>query len=85
MALSQYALCNLGLTESELLSIRATALSGVTSGKVVTNVSAPSLSTGFEIVANSFELLRASTVALQKLDPDTYGRPPVTSAVGYTK
>lgn len=84
MALSQYALCNLGLTEAELIVIRTSALSEITSGKQLTSVSAPGLSSGFQIFATPIELFRAATVALQKIDPDTYGRPPITSTVGYT-
>jgi len=76
-----------GLTESELLAIRASAITSLTTdgGKVSTSISIPGLSATYAASTNPTELLAAVTYALQLLDPDTYGQPMITEYIGYTK
>jgi hypothetical protein len=63
-----------GMTESELLALRDTARSAAASGTAVTSFSAPGLSGSNEVTAKPDEILMEVLYALQKLDPDTYGR-----------
>jgi len=64
-----------GLTESELLNIRASAVASLTStpGSTITSVTTRDLSTTFSVEATPQQILSACLWALQKLDSATYG------------
>lgn len=85
MAFSIYSLCNLGLTESQLVSIQSGSLTDLGSGKVVTSVNAPGLSSAFQVFANPVEIFRAATMALSVQFPDKYQPPIVNQASGYIR
>lgn len=65
----------IGLTEAELLAIKAKALAEITSGVVMTNYSDSGSSIGKAIVLPAKDRLTESMYALQLLLPATYGNP----------
>lgn len=76
MAFDITILHSAGLSESELLSMRASLVESLTSGQggVITQTSTRDLTVSFSgNSAKPEELLAAVNYALQKLDPDTYG------------
>lgn len=72
-----------GLTESELLTLRSNAISqltatgGASPGQVIQSVSTRDLSVSYGSAGDGpmspEQIVKACTYALQKLDPDTYG------------
>jgi hypothetical protein len=70
-----------GLTEAEILAIRAQAKTDITAGRVVTSYTAPSgISVGKQpLTMSPGDVLLECRYALQKLDPDTYGKDVVTT------
>jgi hypothetical protein len=84
--MSIFDLSNIGLTEAQLLAIRDTALTGVTSGnKVITSVNAPGLTTSFQVNTTPIEILNAAAFALQMLNPAVYGQPMQTQTIGFNR
>lgn len=73
-----------GLTEAELLSIRNSMITKISSGdgQIVTSVSTPGLSSTFQIYATPAEILAAVNYALKLLDPSIYGGPMITEYQG---
>lgn len=65
----------IGLTEAELLAIKAKALAEVTSGAVVTNYSDSGTSVGKQVVMPARDRLAEAMYALQLLNPGVYGQP----------
>jgi hypothetical protein len=65
----------IGLSEAELLQIKAKALAEVTSGSVVTNYSDSGTSVGRQVTMPAKERLAEAMYALQLLLPATYGNP----------
>jgi NAD/NADP transhydrogenase beta subunit len=65
----------IGLTEAELLAIKAKALAEVTSGVVMTNYSDSGSSVGKQVTMPARDRLAEAMYALQLLNPTTYGNP----------
>lgn len=64
-----------GLSENQLLAIRTSVVSQLTTGSAATSISSVStrdLSTTFSIHGSPTELLQAVSYALHQLDPDKY-------------
>ena len=80
-----YSLSALGLTESDLLAIKESALASVSSGKSVTSVNAPGLSTSFQLHAAPWEIVRSAQFALQQINPTRYGTPIQNQTIGFTR
>lgn len=64
----------IGLTEDELLAIKAQALADITSGKVLTSYSDSGSSASKAVTMPAKERLSEAMFALSRLDPETYGR-----------
>lgn len=84
---SIYSLSLCGFTESQLLSIKNSILSGsyatdIASGKTLTSINAPGLSTAFTMYATQVEILQGVQYALQQLNPTLYGVGTVGSVQG---
>lgn len=86
---SIYDFSLMGLTESQLLSIRDSALSNMTTtlvnGKVVSSVNAPGLTTTFQVYATPMQILKGVTYALQLINPTLYGVPVQNQVIGYNR
>lgn len=70
--------CLVGLSESELLTIRSSIVSSLTTsmpGTDVTSFSTMYLSTTTQIRVSPEVMLQAVNYALWKLDPDSYDQP----------
>lgn len=65
----------IGLTEAELLAIKAKALAEVTSGVVMTNYSDSGSSVGKQVTMPAKDRLAEAMYALQLLNPSVYGQP----------
>ena len=63
----------IGLTENELLAIKAKAVAMITSGTVMTNYSGSGTSVGKQVVMPAKEMLSEAVYALQLLNPGVYG------------
>jgi hypothetical protein len=63
----------IGLTEDELLAIKAKAVEGITKGLVVTSYSDSGSSVSKAWALPPREMLAESLFALSQLDPQTYG------------
>ena len=63
-----------GLTEQEILDIKATALANITSGKVLVSWGAAGNSVGKTLAGTPASILQAVGFALRKINPDIYGR-----------
>lgn len=75
-----------GLSESELLTIRSNLVSALVSGtpgSEVTSVSTRDLSTTFALGVRPEIMLQAVHYALWKLDPDVYEQPSTTKVNRY--
>ena len=64
----------IGLTECELLDIKAKALAMITEGKTLMSYSDSGSSATKAFAMPPKEMLGEAMYALSKLDPDTYGR-----------
>ena len=64
----------IGLSEDELLAIKAKALKLITDGVTTTSYSDSGTSIGKQITMSAKEMLDESMFALSILDPDTYGK-----------
>ena len=64
----------IGLTECELLDIKAKAVSLITEGKTLMSYSDSGSSASRQMVMPAKEMLAESLFALSRLDPATYGR-----------
>lgn len=64
----------IGLTEQELLAIKAKAVSSITAGMVTTSYSDSGTSVGKAIAMPPKEMLAESLYALQLLNPLLYGQ-----------
>ena len=64
----------IGLTECELLEIKAKALSLIMEGKTLMSYSDSGSSASRQMVMPAKEMLGEAMYALSKLDPDTYGK-----------
>lgn len=62
-----------GLSESDLLDIRATAVADIKAGRVITSYSDSGTSVSKQYAMPPKEMLMEATYALRQLDPDTYG------------
>ena len=67
-----------GLSEYDLLQVRAKARAAAAEGRAVTSFSTPGLSGSHQVTMPPHEVLLEVTYALQKLDPVTYGRSLIT-------
>lgn len=83
--ISLNAFANSGMTETQLITIRDTAIASIAGGTTVQSVTAPGLATTFSEFANPVELLRAANHALQLLNPTRYGQPIQTTSYGYSR
>ena len=63
----------IGLTEVELLAIKAKAVASITSGTIITNYSDSGTSVGKQVVMPPKEMLAEAMYALQVLNPAVYG------------
>jgi hypothetical protein len=72
MSYSIYSLCNLGLTESELLDIAEKAKAELSNGKSITSLSYPGISQTFQVEGSALEIFRAARFALNQLNPTKY-------------
>jgi hypothetical protein len=63
----------IGLSEAELLAIKAKAVSLITAGVTTTSYSDSGTSVGKAITMPAKEMLQESTYALQLLNPAVYG------------
>ena len=63
-----------GLPESELLAIRAQAVSDIKAGRVITSYSDSGSSVSKQFAMPPKEVMAEVRHALQVLDPDTYGK-----------
>jgi len=63
----------IGLTEDELLAIKAQALADITSGKVLTSYSDSGSSASKAVTMPARERLSEAMFALSRLDPQAYG------------
>ena len=68
----------IGLSEDELLAIKAKAIKSITDGVITTSYSDSGTSIGKQVVMSAKEMLDESMFALSILDPLTYGSPPKT-------
>ena len=68
----------IGLSEDELLAIKAKAIKSITDGVITTSYSDSGTSIGKQVVMSAKEMLDESMFALSILDPLTYGAPPKT-------
>jgi hypothetical protein len=64
----------IGLTECELLDIKAKAVSLITEGKTLMSYSDSGSSASRQMVMPAREMLAEALFALSRLDPATYGR-----------
>lgn len=67
MAFNLQQFCNCGLTESQLLTIRTNSINDMLSGKTgkeVSSINVPGISTTFQIFASPAEIARAANYAL---------------------
>lgn len=64
----------IGLTEAELLAIKAKAISLITAGVTTTSYSDSGTSVGKAITMPAKEMLAEALYALQLLNPDVYGQ-----------
>ena len=64
----------IGLTECELLDIKAKAVALITEGKTLMSYSDSGSSASRQMVMPAKEMLAESLFALSRLDPATYGR-----------
>lgn len=64
----------IGLTECELLDIKAKAVSLITEGKTLMSYSDSGSSASRQMVMPAREMLSEALFALSRLDPATYGR-----------
>lgn len=64
----------IGLTECELLDIKAKAIALITEGKTLMSYSDSGSSASRQMVMPAKEMLAESLFALSRLDPATYGR-----------
>ena len=64
----------IGLTECELLDIKAKAVSLITEGKTLISYSDSGSSASRQMVMPARDMLSEAMFALSRLDPDTYGR-----------
>lgn len=64
----------IGLTECELLAIKAKAVALITDGKTLMSYSDSGSSASRQMVLPAKEMLAESLFALSRLDPATYGR-----------
>lgn len=64
----------IGLTECELLDIKAKALSMITEGKTLMSYSDSGSSASKQFAMPPKEMLSEAMFALSRLDPQTYGR-----------
>jgi hypothetical protein len=64
----------IGLTECELLDIKAKAVSLITEGKTLMSYSDSGSSASRQMVMPARDLLAEALFALSRLDPATYGR-----------
>ena len=64
----------IGLTECELLDIKAKALAMITEGKTLMSYSDSGSSASKQFAMPPKEMLGEAMFALSRLDPDTYGR-----------
>jgi hypothetical protein len=64
----------IGLTECELLDIKAKAVSLITEGKTLMSYSDSGSSASRQMVMPAREMLAEAMFALSRLDPATYGR-----------
>lgn len=62
-----------GLTETQLLAIKAQALADITAGKVTVGSSAGGKSFGKQVSMPADDRLRYAQDELRRLDPTTYG------------
>lgn len=62
-----------GLSEAELLAIKAEALEQVTKGSVMVSGGAAGKSMGRQVTMGPEERLKYAMQELRRLDPDTYG------------
>lgn len=83
--MSIYDLSLLGLSESQLLAIRDDALSKLSSGKVITSVNAPGLTTTFQITASPLEIAKSAVFALQQLNPAVYGQSIINQTINFNR
>jgi hypothetical protein len=63
----------IGLTECELLDIKAKAVSMITEGKTLMSYSDSGSSASRQMVLPAKEMLSEALFALSRLDPSTYG------------
>ena len=68
-----------GMTESALLALRDSARASAATGASITSFSGPGVSGSRQINMKPEDILLEVLFALQKLDPDTYGRNLTTS------
>ena len=68
----------IGLSEDELLAIKAKAIKSITDGVITTSFSDSGTSIGKQVAMQPKEMLDESMFALSLLDPLTYGNPPKT-------
>ena len=64
----------IGLTECELLDIKAKAVSLITEGKTLMSYSDSGSSASRQMVMPASDMLAEALFALSRLDPATYGR-----------
>jgi monoamine oxidase len=64
----------IGLTECELLDIKAKAVAMITEGKTLMSYSDSGSSASKQFAMPPKEMLSEAMFALSRLDPDTYGR-----------
>jgi monoamine oxidase len=64
----------IGLTECELLDIKAKALAMITEGKTLMSYSDSGSSASKQFAMPPKEMLSEAMFALSRLDPETYGR-----------
>jgi len=64
----------IGLTECELLDIKAKAVAMITEGKTLMSYSDSGSSASRQMVIPAREMLAEALFALSRLDPATYGR-----------
>lgn len=63
-----------GLSESDLVAIRDTAVADIKSGRVITSYSDSGTSVSKQYAMPPKEMLGEAMYALRQLDPDTYGK-----------
>lgn len=83
---SIYDFCQSGLSESQLLSMYSSSISATTtlvSGKVVTSLNAPGLSSTFEVYATPLQVSRALWFALSQIDSTKYALSFYNQSIGF--